>query len=139
MKENERNKGRKEIKERINEMWASTRGPKIYGMKENERNKGRKEMKERINEMRTTTRGPKIYGMKENERKRGRKEINEGRIKERINEMWTITNNRALQGPVNTAMQEHIHTAADATASHMHISNPHMIRRSRDAAAIQTI
>ena len=109
-----------------------------------EKRRGRKEikegrLKERINEVWTSTRGPKIYGMKENERKRGRNEINEGRIKERINEMWTTTNNRALQGPVNTAMQEHIHTAADATASHMHISNPHMIRRSRDAAAIQTI
>ena len=63
------------------------------------------------------------------ERKRGKTEIKEGRIKERMNEMKTSTDNHALQCTVNTAMQQHIHTAADGPASRMHISNPHTIRR----------
>ena len=46
------------------------------------------------------------------ERKRGRKEIKEDGIKERTNEVKTSMNNHVSQCPVNTAMQQHIRTAA---------------------------
>jgi len=52
-----------------------------------------------------------------NGRKKERKERNKKeRIKERMNEMKISMNNHALQCTLDTAMQQHIHTAADRLA-----------------------
>jgi len=56
-----------------------------------------------------------IKNERKKERKKGRKEIKKER-KKRMNEMKTSMNNRALQRTVDTAMQQHIHTAADQLA-----------------------